>query len=404
VAVEPQRLTYRRLNPAAPHWMPNRILPKLARRSALRAEAQVTVRRARPATLSHPHVISQELFRGSLVRHQHGVDRTNRPLVVVLVSWPAHGGAEASTIWTPAIDAIAAATRDSDIIGWFEREVVLGVILIDLDRFGGPEQAEIERRLQRTLLSRLPAEVVAGLSIRFQVHARANGAQDREPKPVVQPVEPRRRAAVYGFVKRGLDIAGSVTLLVACAPLLAVIAAAVKLSSPGPVFFRQIRVGQGMKRFTILKFRTMSVTADHAIHHEFVSRFIRAGDDRVINTSTVFKMADDPRVTDVGRVLRKTSLDELPQLWNVLRGDMSLVGPRPPIPYEVEQYKSWHCRRVLEAKPGMTGLWQVTGRSHTTFDDMVRLDIRYARTCSFATDLKILLATPRAVIAGKGAC
>jgi lipopolysaccharide/colanic/teichoic acid biosynthesis glycosyltransferase len=101
--------------------------------------------------------------------------------------------------------------------------------------------------------------------------------------------------------------------------------------------------------------------------------------------------------------LRKTSLDELPQLWNVLRGEMSLVGPRPPIPYELEQYKPWHFRRVLEAKPGMTGLWQVVGRSRTTFDEMVRLDLQYARTCSFSTDLKILLATPRAVLSGKGA-
>ena len=106
----------------------------------------------------------------------------------------------------------------------------------------------------------------------------------------------------------------------------------------------------------------------------------------------------------IGRILRRTSLDELPQLWNVLRGDMSLVGPRPPLAYEVEQYQSWHRRRVLEAKPGLTGLWQVTGRSRTTFDEMVRLDLRYAQSCSVWTDIKILLATPRAVISGKGAC
>jgi lipopolysaccharide/colanic/teichoic acid biosynthesis glycosyltransferase len=115
-------------------------------------------------------------------------------------------------------------------------------------------------------------------------------------------------------------------------------------------------------------------------------------------------MMNDPRVTPIGHFLRKTSLDELPQLWNVLRGDMSLVGPRPPVPYEVEQYKPWHCRRVVDAKPGITGLWQVTGRSRTTFDEMVRLDLRYARTQSLWTDIKILLATPAAVIAGKGAC
>jgi lipopolysaccharide/colanic/teichoic acid biosynthesis glycosyltransferase len=117
-----------------------------------------------------------------------------------------------------------------------------------------------------------------------------------------------------------------------------------------------------------------------------------------------FKIKSDPRITPIGHFLRKTSLDELPQLWNVFRGEMSLVGPRPPLQYELDQYRSWHWRRVLEAKPGMTGLWQVEGRSRTTFDEMVRLDLRYVRTRSLWTDLRILLATPRAVVTGKGAC
>src|SRR5438034_348624 len=116
------------------------------------------------------------------------------------------------------------------------------------------------------------------------------------------------------------------------------------------------------------------------------------------------KRTPDPRITPLGRRLRKTSPDELPQFLTVLTGEMSLVGPRPPIPYELEQYKPSHCRRVLDAKPGITGLWQVTGRSRTTFDEMVRLDLRYAKTCSLWTDIKILLATPRAVISGRGAC
>jgi len=184
-----------------------------------------------------------------------------------------------------------------------------------------------------------------------------------------------------------------------------VIAAAVKARSRGPVFFGQVRVGQRMKSFTMLKFRTMHMNADHTVHHEYVTRFINANASAT-NTGqpAFFKLTNDPRVTRVGHFLRKTSLDELPQLWNVLRGDMSLVGPRPPLPYEVEQYKPWHCRRVVDAKPGITGLWQVTGRSRTTFDEMVRLDLRYARTRSLWTDIKILLQTPAAVIAGKGAC
>ncbi len=143
----------------------------------------------------------------------------------------------------------------------------------------------------------------------------------------------------------------------------------------------------------------MHVNNDDRIHQAFVADLIRAATP----VNGVFKIVDDPRVTSIGRFLRKTSLDELPQFWNVLRGEMSLVGPRPPLPYEVKQYKSWHCRRILDAKPGITGLWQVNGRSRTTFDEMVRLDLRYAKTRSLWTDIKILLATPAAVFSGKGA-
>jgi lipopolysaccharide/colanic/teichoic acid biosynthesis glycosyltransferase len=194
-------------------------------------------------------------------------------------------------------------------------------------------------------------------------------------------------------------------LLAILSPLFLMIAALVKLTSPGPVFFRQERIGQMMRPFIMLKFRTMGVNNDHAIHHQFVSTFITSSDlAGGAGKNGLFKIANDPRVTSIGRILRRTSLDELPQLWNVLRGDMSLVGPRPPLAYEVDQYKSWHRRRVMAAKPGLTGLWQVSGRSRTTFDEMVRLDLRYARSHSVWTDIKILLATPRAVISGKGAC
>ena len=210
---------------------------------------------------------------------------------------------------------------------------------------------------------------------------------------------------IYDAIKRGLDVIGSLTLLVVLSPLFLLIAALVRVKSRGPVFFRQVRIGQMMKPFTMLKFRTMYLDADPRLHHEFVSSFIKAsGQVPEPCQNGFFKLANDPRVTPVGHILRKTSLDELPQLWNVLCGDMSLVGPRPPLLYELEQYKPWHRRRILEAKPGITGLWQVAGRSRTTFDEMVRLDLRYARTRSLWTDIKILLATPAAVISGKGAC
>lgn len=151
----------------------------------------------------------------------------------------------------------------------------------------------------------------------------------------------------------------------------------------------------------------MRANADHRIHHDYVNWFITHSERNEAQgpeKDKVFKLTDDPRITPIGHFLRKTSLDELPQLWNVLKGEMSLVGPRPPLRYELQRYKPWHLYRVLEVKPGITGLWQVTGRSQTTFDEMVRLDLRYARNRSLWEDIKILLATPKAVISGKGAC
>jgi lipopolysaccharide/colanic/teichoic acid biosynthesis glycosyltransferase len=172
------------------------------------------------------------------------------------------------------------------------------------------------------------------------------------------------------------------------------------------VFFRQQRVGQFGQHFTFLKFRSMRTNNDHSVHKEFITKFIASQASRQStngNGEGVFKLTNDPRITAVGRFLRRTSLDELPQFLNVLGGEMSLVGPRPPIPYELAAYQTWHRRRVLEVKPGITGLWQVTGRSRVNFDEMVRLDLRYATTWSPALDFTILMRTPLAVIKGDGA-
>ena len=255
-----------------------------------------------------------------------------------------------------------------------------------------------ETLVRRELSRRLDAETVARFSIRSHVHcpssARPEDHQTSEPF-AAGPRSPGLSEQAHYGIKRILDVAASVALLLILSPLLLLIAVLLKLTSPGPILFRQMRVGQGAKPFAMLKFRSMRVNADPALHHEFVTRFIKSSAQlHPVGAKVVFKLTNDPRVTPLGRILRKTSLDELPQLWNVLRGDMSLVGPRPPLPYEVEHYKPWHWRRVLAAKPGITGLWQVAGRSRTTFEEMVRLDLRYARTCSLWTDIKILLATP----------
>jgi lipopolysaccharide/colanic/teichoic acid biosynthesis glycosyltransferase len=185
-----------------------------------------------------------------------------------------------------------------------------------------------------------------------------------------------------------------------------VIALAIGLTSRGPVIFRQTRLGWGGRPFVFYKFRSMRIDADDRIHREYVASLI-AGNLKLVNqgdaTRPLYKLHRDPRVTSVGRLIRRTSMDELPQLFNVVKGDMSLVGPRPPLPYEVASYESWHLGRILDTKPGMTGLWQVNGRSRTSFEEMVRLDLQYVRNCSLALDLRILLRTAKAVLEGSGA-
>ncbi|MGA9054990.1 MAG: sugar transferase [Terriglobia bacterium] len=229
------------------------------------------------------------------------------------------------------------------------------------------------------------------------------GSADFSLYPDFRQEDETKKAA--RLIKRAIDIAGSLTTLILLSPLWLAVAIAIKLTSKGPTLFKQTRVGQYGGRFTFLKFRSMYFGNDPRIHQDYVARLISGGNDGEQGNSNggVYKIKDDPRITPVGKFLRKTSLDELPQLINVLKGEMSLVGPRPPIPYEVEVYDVWHRRRFLEVKPGITGLWQVKGRSRTKFEDMVRLDLEYARTWSLGLDFKILLETPRAVFFGGGA-
>jgi lipopolysaccharide/colanic/teichoic acid biosynthesis glycosyltransferase len=221
---------------------------------------------------------------------------------------------------------------------------------------------------------------------------------------------------------RALDIVGSAVLLVLFSPLLAAIAIVVRLDSPGPAVFRQQRIGRDRKPFTVNKFRSMSDGAAHDRHREFVLGLIKGEPpshdvpDGELPTGGArsrdlpsdepprpyYKMVADPRVTRFGRVLRRSSLDELPQLWNVLRGDMSLVGPRPAIPYEVDNYPpEWLDR--LAVKPGITGLWQVGGRSQVTLEEMVSLDVEYACRRTIWLNLWILVRTVPAVLGARGA-
>jgi len=195
------------------------------------------------------------------------------------------------------------------------------------------------------------------------------------------------------LLKRVMDVIVSALGLVILLPILGLVALAIRIDSPGPIIFKQARVGREGRRFTCCKFRSMAVDAEAELD---------ALRERNEASGPLFKMRDDPRRTRIGRFIRRTSLDELPQLWNVLRGEMSLIGPRPPLPSEVKKYEHWHLRR-LEVSPGITGLWQVSGRSGLTFDEMVLLDVYYIENWSPLLDLRILLKTVPTVLFGSGA-
>ncbi len=206
------------------------------------------------------------------------------------------------------------------------------------------------------------------------------------------------------LLKRGFDILVGIPLLMVISPLLALSAAAIAITSGFPILFRQTRIGLHGRPFQMLKFRTMRHEADDRVHREFVRRWIAAGGDAAHQNhsgETVFKLDGDRRITTIGRWLRRFSIDELPQLINVIRGEMSLIGPRPALPYEVEQYEPRHRRR-LEVLPGVTGLWQVSGRNHLSFEDMVRLDVQYLENWSLTSDLKILARTMPELVRGGG--
>jgi len=350
--------------------------------------------------LEHGQLIGEELFRDALGRERRRADRFEEAFVLLLITLDRRR-LDASSL-TQILEALSQSQPGADVIGWFQQGLVLGLIRSVEARQPGDAATALANAFRRELARCLTPGQVDCCSIRCEEYSSRS---DAIAPILVDPGSERSRPGKIAgaAAKRLLDIVGSVFGLVAFSPVFVAVAAIVKLTSNGPVLFRQQRVGEAGRLFTMFKFRTMQLNCDHRIHQQYVEGFIKSAPGVVSGTDAVFKIVNDPRVTIVGDFLRRSSLDEFPQLWNVLRGDMSLVGPRPAVPYEVARYKRWHRRRMLEAKPGMTGLWQVTGRSRTTFDDMVRLDIRYAADCSVWTDLKILLATPRAVLSGKGA-
>ena len=357
-------------------------------------------------------ILNEGAFHRMISLERKRTERSRKPFLLMLLDM---GDGLRSDNNEKALDKILSAlslsTRETDVTGWYKNNAVVGVMFTE---FGADDRNTIlttlMTRVSETLRNNLSAQHFNRISISFHLFPEEwnHDISQRPSNPTLYP-DLRRRDNAKKFscvIKRVMDIVGSALALLLSTPVLLAVAIAIKLTSKGPVFFRQKRVGQYGEQFVFLKFRSMHVNNDASVHKAYVKELI-AGNAQSHpangNGNGVYKLTSDSRITRLGGFLRRTSLDELPQFINVLKGEMSLVGPRPAIAYEVEAYDIWHRRRVLEAKPGITGLWQVNGRSRIKFDDMVRLDLRYAKTWSPWMDLKILMRTPAAVVFGDGA-
>jgi lipopolysaccharide/colanic/teichoic acid biosynthesis glycosyltransferase len=356
-------------------------------------------------------ILSQKAFHRVISIERLRTERSRKPFMLMLLDMGDHLPSEiVGKNLGKLVTALSSSTRETDVAGWYDTDRIVGIMFIEIC-------AEDRQTIVSTMISRvteilrnhLSLEQFSRVSFSFHVFPEDWDQDSRKPSnPVFYPdlSKQAEKKRISSLLKRGMDIVASVFALIFAAPIFIFIAAAIKATSKGPIFFRQQRLGQHGEPFVFLKFRSMHVGNDASIHKEYVKKLISGNAERQQcngKSEGVFKLTGDSRITRIGGFLRKTSLDELPQFINVLKGEMSLVGPRPPIPYEVENYDVWHRRRLLEAKPGITGLWQVSGRSRVTFDEMVRLDLRYAKTASPWIDIKILLRTPLAVVLGGGA-
>lgn len=344
-------------------------------------------------------MLSKHHFLRQLRLEKRRTDRSKAPLSLVLFNVDRETPEGAKQLGQLA-ESLRSSKRETDVLGYVAEDCV-GFLLPDTSADGAHSFTRNVRARSgslkfSTVVATYPDQVFESLT------EGSHGHVDNAPLFIDHE---QTQSRVGAWFKRALDIFGSAGLLLVLSPVMIATAIAVRATSPGPALFKQERLGRFGKSFRIFKFRSMSNKNDDKAHREYVAKLI-AGQTADINNgdaeNPVYKMTSDPRITRVGHFIRKTSIDELPQLFNVLLGDMSLVGPRPPLRYEAEKYQVWHLRRILEVRPGITGLWQVIGRSTTSFDEMVRLDLRYIREWSFWMDIRILLGTVRVVLMRSG--
>src|SRR5256885_47456 len=356
-------------------------------------------------------LLPENAFVSMLYQERRRAERAKRRFVLVLVDVRKALSSDHKDRTLGALNhAISQSTRETDIIGWYVENEVIGLIGTEL---GEADNQLIEKKfldkIRKMCRAVLGTERTASISVSFHFFPEEynEGDNDHSANTALYPEfnkKDEQRQFALG-IKRGIDVLGSLAALLLFAPVFAAISLAIKLSSKGPVFFKQERLGEYGKTFTVFKFRSMRTDCGTRIHQQYVSQFIAGKADGATpeGQKPVFKIQKDPRITRVGQFVRKTSLDELPQFWNVLRGDMSLVGPRPPIAYEFRAYDLWHRRRVLEIKPGITGLWQGKGRSPTPVGGMVAPDRQNAREWAIWVGLRNIFQTPAPAIFGGSA-
>jgi lipopolysaccharide/colanic/teichoic acid biosynthesis glycosyltransferase len=365
--------------------------------------------RFEPASPLDREVLNEEAFKRKIAVERKRTERSGGGfLLMLLEAGNQHGSQKNGKALNNIASVLLVTIRETDVIGWYKDASTVGVMFTDLaanDK--NAVLSTVLNRVSTTLKDQLTFEQFNQISISFHFFPddwdHDNSGRPSNPALYPDLLRSYNNKPTVLAMKRVMDVAGSGLTLVLCAPLFLMIALAIKLSSKGPVLYRQHRIGQYGKCFTFLKFRSMLADNRPNVHEEYVKRLIAGSAERMPSSKDgegVYKLTNDKRITQVGKFLRRTSLDELPQFINVLIGDMSLVGPRPAIPYELAAYQTWHRRRVLQVKPGITGLWQVGGRNRVKFDDMVRLDLRYATSWSPWLDFKILMRTPGAVIKG----
>ncbi len=354
--------------------------------------------------------LPREVFRKIIGRERDRANRTGEifSMVVFVLSDNRANQGDLKLL----TEILSPRVRTIDAVGWVDSQHV-GILLPETKYDGACHFAE--KICHEILLVRTPPkfEIVTYPSDKFNDQENITSNTLSEKSKSKRKGEPlwggwgfakSQENVDYMFcltkriLKRNFDFLGAVVCLFVFSPLFLAISTLIKVVSPGPIFYKQQRIGYAGQPFTFLKFRSMCSDADTHNHQEYLAQLIKSESNGSGSDAPMSKLDHDPQIIPLGNLLRKSCLDELPQLINVLRGEMSLVGPRPPIPYEVKEYLSWHRGR-FDAIPGMTGLWQVSGKNKLSFRDMVRLDIRYARERSLWLDVKILFRTPLAIYA-----